>query len=224
MKALAIETSSAIATVALTAGSTVLLRTIESARDQAAQLLPFIAELLAAADLELAELDAIVFGRGPGSFTGLRVAAATAQGLALASGVPLVAVSSLAALAQAAYEAERVERSLVCVDAKMREVYCGVFAIRDGLAEPERPERLCAPRIVPAPARGAAWSGIGDGFGAYPDELQAVAAGAEAVYASLYPRAGDLLRLGAPAITAGRFVAVEHALPAYLRDETAWIR
>lgn len=100
LKMLAIETSGTTASIALGFDGDVVERTIAEPREQTAQILGLIDELLAGAGSRLTDLDALVFGRGPGSFTGLRVAAAVVQGLSLASGVPIVAVSSLAALAQ----------------------------------------------------------------------------------------------------------------------------
>ena len=105
---LAIETSGAVGSLALRRGATLHERTLASARDQAEQLLPFVAELLGAADVAIAELDGIVFGRGPGSFTGLRIATAVAQGLALATQKPVIGISSLAAVAQHALDVSGV--------------------------------------------------------------------------------------------------------------------
>ena len=135
MKLLAIETSSDVGTVALLAEETVEQQRIATPREQTERILPMIGELLATAGLPLEDLDGIAFGRGPGSFTGLRVAAAVAQGLGLAVNLPLLPVSSLAAMAQGLWRTEGQERSLVCIDARMGEVYWGVFEVREGLAE-----------------------------------------------------------------------------------------
>jgi tRNA threonylcarbamoyladenosine biosynthesis protein TsaB len=137
-KLLLIETSSAVGTVALAVGDRVAETRIETPREQTERILASIDELLEEAALDLRDLDALVFGRGPGSFTGLRVAAAVVQGLGLATGKPIVSVSSLAALAARALAAHAAaERVLCCVDARMGEVYFGTF-VRAASAELSR--------------------------------------------------------------------------------------
>jgi len=221
MKLLALETSSMRASVALAAGAELREIQIETPREQTAQILPAIERLLAEAGWSLEALDAIVFGRGPGSFTGLRVAAAVAQGLALATERPLVGVSSLEALAQRAYQEHGVQRALTCVDARMHEVYWAAFQIdavgatRLGPEQVGAPERVAAPEVSP-------WSALGDGFRAHAEALQQVSAGAEQVLADLIPRARDLLPRARLEARAGRFLAAAAALPSYLRDGTAW--
>jgi tRNA threonylcarbamoyladenosine biosynthesis protein TsaB len=223
MKLLAIETSSATASIALRIDDKVTEHVITSAREQTARILPLIDALLAAADIDLAALDAVAFGRGPGSFTGLRVAAAVAQGLGLAAGVPIVAVSSLAALAQRALDELDAERILTCVDARMGEVYWGGFESLRGLAAAKGPEALSAPEALRAPA-GDGWIAVGDGCAAYADALAEPLARASRIVPDLVPRARDVLPLAAAEIGAGRFIAPALALPAYLRDASAWRR
>lgn len=232
MKLLALETSAAVATVALVIDADTVERSIATPREQTEKMLPLVDELLAAAGLRVADLDAIVFGRGPGSFTGLRVAAALAQGLALASGRPIVAVSSLAAAAQRAYRELGAERSLVCVDARMGEVYSAAFAIEKGpteerLAQPVGAERLCAPEGVTLPQDSrwsGAWCAVGNGWEAYPDALRPLLDGADAVAAALLPSARDLIPQAVVDLAAGRTLSPAAALPVYLRNESAWRR
>lgn len=223
MKILAIETSSATASVALKVGAEPRQRTIDSQREQAERLLPLADELLAEAGLTLAALDAIAFGRGPGSFTGLRIAAAVSQGLAFATGVPLVPVSSLECLAQGAWRTAGAGRSLVCVDAHMGEVYSGAFEVRHGVAHAVGAERLCAPTEVRAPAD-APWTAVGGGFAAAREALAAVVAAADELLETLEPSALDLMPRAALELAAGRTVAPAAALPVYLREHTAWRR
>jgi tRNA threonylcarbamoyladenosine biosynthesis protein TsaB len=224
MKLLGIETSSALGSVALRLPDGIAVRTIASPREQTERLLGFVDELLAEAGLALRALDGIAFGRGPGSFTGLRVAAAVAQGLAVASGVPLLPVSSLQCLAQGAFRTAGVRRALVCVDAHMGEVYWGEFAVHDGRAEPAGPERLAAPVEVASAMATTGWTAVGDGFAAHPAALAAVASAAERVLHDARPLAEDLFPQAELDLAAGRAVGASQALPVYLREHTAWRR
>lgn len=223
MRILAIECSSAVGSVALKVDERVAVHEIASPREQTERLLQLVDELLTAERLDVAALDAVAFGRGPGSFTGLRMAAAVAQGFALARGVPLLPVSSLLCLAQGAWRTERARRTLVCVDARMGEVYSGEFETRaDGVSGEVGEERLSAPDAVRVPA-GAGWTAVGDGFARYP-ELTTVAAAAQRQLPTLLPTALDLLPRALADLEAGRTVAPPEALPVYLRDRTAWRR
>jgi tRNA threonylcarbamoyladenosine biosynthesis protein TsaB len=220
VKVLAIECSSAVGSVALAVGDRIVVREIGTPREQTERLLQLADELMTSERLAVASLDAVTFGRGPGSFTGLRMAAAIAQGFALGSGVPLLPVSSLACLAQRALRERAVTHALTCVDARMGEVYWGEFEVgADGLVAPTAEERVSAPAGVKA--TGERWTAVGDGFRAYP-ELAALAASANERWLDLVPSAVDLLPLALADLRAGRTVAAEAALPVYLRDRTAW--
>lgn len=223
MKLLGIETSSNVGSVALRVDGEVRAREMASPREQTEQLLRLVDESLAAAGLGLADLDGIVFGRGPGSFTGLRVAAAVAQGLALASGVPLLPVSSLQCLAQTAFRTEQAARSLVCVDARMGEVYWGEFELEGGVLRPVGGERLGLPGDLVVPAQ-RPWAAVGDGFASYREALGERAASAERLLPELKPAAEDLFPHAAVDLAAGRSVTPGDALPVYLREHTAWRR
>lgn len=222
-KLLALETSSATGSIALGVGGHVLERTIAAAREQTARIVPEVEALLAEASLSLGELDAIVFGRGPGSFTGLRIAAAVAQGFALASDRPLVAVSSLAGLAQRAWREHGIEQALVCIDARMGEVYWAAFRIIEGLAESRAGESLAAPSAVTAPAPGG-FSAVGDAFAAYPETLGALAEHAEQWLGTLVPTARDLLPRARADLAKGLVLDAAAAQPTYLRGADAWKR
>ncbi len=223
MKLLGIETSSSVGSIALRCGDETRVREIATPREQTEQLLPLIHELLAEAGVGLGALDGLAFGRGPGSFTGLRVAAAVAQGLALASSVPLLPVSSLLCLAQTAWRKERVARSLVCVDARMGEIYWAEFAASGGVLGAEGDERLGAPGDLLVPAK-RPWAAVGDGFASYRETLAERIAAAERVLPDLKPAAEDLFPQGALDLAAGRSVTPGEALPVYLREHTAWRR
>jgi len=223
VKLLGIETSSSTGSVALCVGDEVRAREIATPREQTERLLPLIDEVLAEAGIDLPALDGIAFGRGPGSFTGLRIATAIAQGLALASGVPLLPVSSLLCLAQTALRTQQATRSLVCVDARMGEVYWAEFAHAGGALRAVADERLGLPADVAAPAQWP-WTGVGDGFASYRDALAAQIAAAQRILPDLKPAAEDLFPQGALDLAAGRSVTPAEALPVYLREQTAWRR
>jgi tRNA threonylcarbamoyladenosine biosynthesis protein TsaB len=215
-------------------------------RGHAEHILPMIDELLAESGVSLASLDAVAFGRGPGAFTGVRLAASVTQGLAFGAGVPVVAVSDLAALAQRALEEDAtIARVLVCMDARMHEVYWACFERAPGdLAQPFGEERVSPPADVqlpgewqldPAPralsSRAAAWTdsatasaaprlgAAGSGFAAYPELRLAVAAQTVSVRERLLPAAREIALLAAPEVAAGRFLRPEQALPVYLRED-----
>ena len=221
MKLLAIETSSDVGTVALLAEETIEQQRIATPREQTERILPIIGELLATAGLPLGDLDGIAFGRGPGSFTGLRVAAAVAQGLGLAVNLPLLPVSSLAAMAQGLWRTEGQERSLVCIDARMGEVYWGAFEVREGVAELLGTEHLSEPGAVAWTGAGA-WGAVGSGFDVYAKLLAPVVAEAGSVQPAFQPSATDLLPQALADLRDGRTRPAAEATPVYLRDETAW--
>jgi tRNA threonylcarbamoyladenosine biosynthesis protein TsaB len=223
VKLLGIEMSSSVGSIALRCGDEIRAREIATPREQTELLLPLVHELLAEAEVGLGALDGITFGRGPGSFTGLRVAAAAAQGLALASGVPLLPVSSLLCLAQTAWRREGVARAVVCVDARMGEVYWAVFAVTGGAMRAEGDERLGAPADLTFPAEGPC-AAVGDGFASYRDTLAACLAAAQSTWPDLKPAAEDLFPRAAADLLAGRSVTPAEALPVYLREHTAWRR
>jgi tRNA threonylcarbamoyladenosine biosynthesis protein TsaB len=223
VKLLGIETSGRIGSVALSVDGRVESREIANAREQTERLLAVVDELLVGAGLEVARLDGIAFGRGPGSFTGLRVAAAVAQGLAAPASVPLLPVSSLLCLAQRAWRSERVGHSLACVDAHMGEIYWGEFELRNGMMYAAGPERLGAPSELAAPG-GRGWVAVGGGFAAQREALAAVLAKAQRALPELEPAAEDLFPAAEEALAAGRGTSPREALPVYLREHTAWRR
>ena len=223
MKLLGIETSGRVGSLALSVDGRIDAREIANAREQTERLLAVVDELLAGAGLEVARLDGITFGRGPGSFTGLRVAAAVAQGLAAPARVPLLPVSSLLCLAQRAWRSARVEHAVACVDAHMGEIYWGEFEVRSGVLRPIGPERLGAPNELIAPA-GTAWTAVGSGFAAQREALAAVLEKAQRALPELEPAAEDLFPSAAEALAAGRVTSPRDALPVYLREHTAWRR
>jgi tRNA threonylcarbamoyladenosine biosynthesis protein TsaB len=209
--------------VALETAAGLTVRELGIPREQTERLLGTTDELLAAAGIDLKTLDGIAFGRGPGSFTGLRVSAAVAQGLAAASGVPLLPVSSLLCLAERAWHEAPFERALICVDAHMGEVYWAIAECRGGAVEIVGDERLGAPTDVASPGT-APWCAVGNGFVVHAEALAALARAAATVLPDLVPSAAALLPKAKRDLAAGITTPPSAALPVYLREHTAWRR
>lgn len=219
MKLLAFETATEACSVALYVDGQVRERFEIAPRRHAELSLPWAEELLADAGIARSQLDAIALGRGPGAFTGVRLAIAIAQGIALALDRPLVPVSTLQVLAlRAPAGADQV---LSSIDARMGEVYVARQVRVDGQWQLQGDEIVCAPEAVVLPA-GSRWFGVGTGFGAADGLLATrLADQLDGVDAQALPRASDLLTLAVPAFARGEGVAPERVEPAYLRNNVA---
>jgi tRNA threonylcarbamoyladenosine biosynthesis protein TsaB len=176
-------------------------------------LIPAILDLLAQAGLKLADLDAIVFGRGPGSFTGLRTACSVAQGLAFGANVPVLAVDTLLAVAEDARHRAGVEQIIAVLDARMDEVYCACFAREAGQWRQQGGTTLDSPDAVHVPA---GYALAGNAFAAYGARLPSAAVRVEAM-----PAAAALLHLAPARIAAGLAGSAASATPLYIRDKVA---
>lgn len=219
MKILALDTATGRCSVALSLEGQLIEVATDAEKAQAENILPLVDGLLKDAGLELASLDAIAFGRGPGAFTGLRVAAAMAQGLAYGAELPVLPVSNLAALAHAARRVHGVGRVLACLDARMQEVYWGLFETQALLTRALGAERLSKPDAVqPGPG---SWFGAGSGWEAYGEILKPRVSELTGVDGGLLATAGDIAHLAVPALARGEGVHPEKALPVYLRDQVA---
>lgn len=217
MNLLAFDTSTETLTVAVGWVQDGQARQLEHAGAGGAQasatLIPAIQSLLAQAGLTLAGLDAIVFGRGPGSFTGLRTACSVAQGLAFGARVPVLPVDTLLAVAEQARHAAGATRVLALLDARMDEVYSAAYAFDAGRWQAHGTNRLSAPQAVAAEP---GWTLAGNAFAAYGERLPAGAARIEAL-----PTAAALLRLAPALLAQGQAVPAAMALPLYIRDKVA---
>ncbi|HVS78551.1 MAG TPA: tRNA (adenosine(37)-N6)-threonylcarbamoyltransferase complex dimerization subunit type 1 TsaB, partial [Steroidobacteraceae bacterium] len=200
MRLLALDTATENCSAALLVEGRLLTREAELARGHAEHILPMIDELLGEAGLSLRDLDALAFGRGPGSFTGVRLAASLAQGLAFGAGLGVVPVSDLRALAQRALdEDESVARVIVCNDARMQEIYWAGFERgRDGLAVARGPERVGPQASVRLPPEWPAAAGVGRGFAVYPALRDLAGVLMRPSWDRLLPRAAEVARLAAP--------------------------
>ena len=218
MKILAFDTSTHWLSVACGDGNAWAARAEHAGEGSSERLLPLIDAVLAEAGVTLRDLDGIAFGAGPGSFTGVRIACGVAQGLALGSARPLVAVSTLEALAEAAWRDRGATRVVACLDARMREVYLAAYE-RDGGAWRERhapaawkPEAVALDHVL-------GWAGAGDGYGVYPELRKTL--GLADVDADAKPDARAIGMLALPRLAAGEGVTAGAARPLYVRHRVA---
>jgi tRNA threonylcarbamoyladenosine biosynthesis protein TsaB len=175
--------------------------------------LPMLEKLLKETDLSVEQLEAVAFGAGPGSFTGLRIACGIAQGLAFPRGIPVLGVSSLEALA----EESGATRVLACIDARMREVYYAALQRAERGAWREIIAARCAaPASVEVPP--GDWIGAGNGFAVYGN------LGLKRVLPEVHPTAMAVARLAAPRLAAGEGVDAALAVPLYVRDKVAFTK
>lgn len=225
---LAIETSSELASCALLNSADgadtpglprVLTRESSGVRTHSQSVLPMVQELLRDAGIALADCDAIAFGAGPGSFTGVRTACGVAQGLAFGARKPVLPLVTLEAMAEACRVRTGATAVLAVLDARMGEVYWAQYRW-SGAWETVRAPALCAPGdVAPEPETGLA--ACGNGFAAYPEAF-AGKAWAQGAHADILPHARELAVLGVTALAAGRGVPADEAQPIYLRNKVAY--
>jgi tRNA threonylcarbamoyladenosine biosynthesis protein TsaB len=223
VKLLALDTATELCSAALWLDGALIAREAMRERGHSELILPMIDELLREAGVGLRQLDAIAFGRGPGAFTGVRLAAGVAQGLAFAAELPLLPVSDLRALAAQALAAAGAPRyALVCQDARMHEVYWGCFECSGETVLPLGTEAVAAPEYVVLPPawEASAVRGVGSGFGAYAEGLARVATRLSGVFPDLRPRAREIAWLAARDGLASA-IPPDQAQPVYLRDDVA---
>ena len=226
MKLLAVDTTSGACSVALYQDGAVTEQFVRAERDHTRRLLPMVEAVLAEGGVSLAEVDALAVSRGPGSFPGLRIAISCVQGLAFAADKPVVAVSSLAAMANGALRANphwQGNAVLPALDARMQEVYWGVYGS-------DAPERSLVAEAVSAPGQvaeflqgeqaitGAPWYAVGPGWH-YP-ALQALSPAN--IVVDCHVHAGDIARLAVGPWERGEMISAENLEPAYLRNEITW--
>jgi tRNA threonylcarbamoyladenosine biosynthesis protein TsaB len=216
-KLLAFDTSTETLSIAVQGGSAqadepLVFRGAGGAQ-ASASLIPAIQGLLSQAGLRLDELDAIVFGRGPGSFTGLRTACSVAQGLAFGADVPVLPVDTLMAVAEEARASAGFEKVVAVIDARMDEVYSAAYHWADGRWHREGAFGVGRPETVFVPE---GWALAGNAFSAYAGRLPGAVPRSVAV-----PAAAALLRLAPALLAAGQAVPAAQALPLYIRDKVA---
>lgn len=217
MNLLALETSSPRLSVALWRSGTVTERHGSAGVVHSEEILGLMGSLLCDAGLNACDMDAVAFSAGPGGFTGVRLGCAVAQGLAMAAGLPVVAIGSLEALALET----GAQRVYACVDARMNEVYCAAFE-RSGIGL----KTLLEPRVLPAEAApkppGENWTLCGSGFSAYAGRFPEWLAeqGGRPDQPEL-PRAEWVARAAAERVLRGEVAPASQAAPVYVRDKVA---
>jgi len=218
---LAIETSTAACSAALCLGGEVLERYVLAPRQHAALILPMIESVLAEADIGVRQLDAIAFGRGPGAFTGVRIAASIVQGIAFAAELPVLPVSTLAALSLGALRETGEAQAVAALDARKDEVYWACYRQVGETLVLQGSEMVCSPASASQPGPGH-WVAVGSGWLAHPEALlQHCGDAVIRVLPDLEPRAGDVARLGLHDFLQGGAMTADAAVPVYLRDNVA---
>lgn len=232
MKILAIETATDACSAALLIDNEVIVEFEQAPRQHTKLILPMIDKVLTTANTRLTELDAIAFGCGPGAFTGLRIAAGVTQGLALAADLPVIPISTLAALAQQTYQTHQHTHILTALDARINEVYWGCYVVENEQVVLQGKEQVVLPQAVHVNAsslehaQNKQWVGVGSGWSVYADVLQQTLACELAdelafIDADSVPSAEFIARLAVDEFNAGRYLAAEEAQPVYLRDKVA---
>ena len=213
MRFAAIETSTEWCSVALWRDGEIAAIERRAANRHSELVLPMLERLAGKAGITLAQLDAVAFGAGPGSFTGLRVACGLAQGLAFGRALPVIGISTLEAIA----EASGAPRVVACIDARMSEVYYAALERRGGRWVETVPVQCVAPQAAPRPP-GQDWVGCGNGFAVYGDMRL------KRILAEIHPGAVAVAQLAAPRLAAGEGVDAAAAAPIYVRDKVAFTR
>ena len=212
----ALETSTEWCSVALWLDGEIAAIERRAGKRHSELALPMLARLMNNSGITARELDAVAFGAGPGSFTGLRIACGLAQGLAFARGLKVIGVSTLESIAQAS----GARRVAACLDARMREVYYAAYEQGGAGWREVVPAQCVAPREAPAPP-GEGWVGCGNGFGAYGEILRSKI---PLMRPEIHPSAVAVAQLAAPRLAAGEGVAAALAAPVYVREKVALTR
>lgn len=217
MKLLALDTSTENCSLALWLDGQVLSKQTVAGQRHSELILPMLDELLAESGVSLGSLDGIAFGEGPGSFTGLRIGCGVAQGLALGADLPVLGISTLMALAEASGE----QRVLACLDARIGEIYIAAYERVSDDWTPRFDPALCLAKDAPA-LPGTGWVGLGSGFSAYPEALQARYAGqVMRADGGVYPQASAMAALAARRFALGQGMDAALAAPVYIRNKVA---
>jgi tRNA threonylcarbamoyladenosine biosynthesis protein TsaB len=213
LKILAFDTSTELCSAALYLDGIWLMREEMAGNRHSELLLPMVESLLAESGIGLRDLDGLAYGKGPGSFTGLRIGCGVAQGLALGADIPVTGVISLEAMAYST----GAEYVLACIDARMHEIYAAAYRRESNSMVEVMSPAVLKPANLSVPSEGAL-IGCGTGFAAYPDLLSGRLS---EVRPDVLPHARDVAQLALPIFTAGLGAAPDTAEPFYVRDKVA---
>ncbi|WP_226570604.1 tRNA (adenosine(37)-N6)-threonylcarbamoyltransferase complex dimerization subunit type 1 TsaB [Mangrovibacter yixingensis] len=224
MRILAIDTATEACSVAVWNDGKTYAHFELCPREHTQRILPLVQDLLNQSGVSLSDVDALAFGRGPGSFTGVRIGIGIAQGLALGAQLPLAGVSTLATMAQGAFRLSGATRVLCAIDARMGEVYWAEYQ-RDaqGQWHGEETECVCKPEAVTARLQQleGEWVTVGTGWEAWPEMAKDTGLSVTSAGVTL-PMAEDMLPFAIQAVEQHKTLAVEQSEPVYLRNEVAW--
>jgi tRNA threonylcarbamoyladenosine biosynthesis protein TsaB len=229
MKILAIDTATEACSVALLNDDITDMIFEVCPRQHSQRILPMIDELLTKHGIKIGDLDALAYGRGPGSFTGVRIATGVVQGLALGANLPVIEVSTLAAMAQQNYMQHGYLITKVLIDARMQELYFGHFEVQQGAAGGIVKERQSEAVLTPAEAVAKfaeisdddqAYGRAGTGWEAHSEALLMLQNAAPINV--LYPSAEYILPIAKQAFKDGKTISVDDVTPIYLRDKVTW--
>ncbi|HFD11156.1 MAG TPA: tRNA (adenosine(37)-N6)-threonylcarbamoyltransferase complex dimerization subunit type 1 TsaB [Crenotrichaceae bacterium] len=218
MKILALETATEACSAALLIDSEVDERFQITPREHSQFILPMVDELMHQAGMSVSQLDAIAFGRGPGSFTGVRLAAAVTQGIAFAADLPVLPVSTLAAMAEDAFRKNTVDCVFTAIDARMKEIYWAVFTRQNTVLVENQKESVLAPECVEFIGNDKG-IGVGSGWTTYHHILtEKLSSNLTGITSDCFPHAASVARLGAKLLQADGAVLSQQAIPLYLRN------
>lgn len=221
---LALDTATEACSVALYNNGEITADFAVTPREHTQRILPMVQAVLAQQNIRLQDLDALAFGQGPGSFTGVRIGVGTAQGLALGAALPVIGVSSLKTMAEGVFRTTGLTRALVAIDARMDEIYCAAYT-RDeqGVFHAQLTEAVLKPAdfITRCAGLTGEWGLAGTGWAAYQDMQGAISVSTQMTDITL-PHAQDMLPPAVIALQQGETVPAEAAEPVYLRNEVTW--
>lgn len=219
---LALDTATEACSVALLYQDKIYYRYKVIPRLHAQQVLPMIQEVLKEAGISLSTIDALVFGRGPGAFTGVRIATGVVQGLAFALDKPVIAISDLALIAQRAWREHKITKAAVAIDARMNEIYWACYILQEDVMSLSGSEQVIAPEQAQLANEISDddWAAVGTGW-KYVCQMPIQYS---LIDMNLLPDARDLLTLGAKAWQQGETMAAQSVMPIYLRDNVASVK
>jgi len=221
MNILALDTCTESCSAALLYNGEVFEQVEMTQRGHSDLILGMMDALFKQAGTTISTVDAIAFGRGPGSFTGVRVGVGVTQGIAFARDIPVIPISTLLAVAQDAADSLDADNIAVAMDARMGEIYCASYQRKEGIVELIGSERVCPPEQF-KPNSDQLWVGVGTGWREYDSILRENFAGnLDKVVFEHYPNASVMIKLAEIEADAGRMIAADKALPVYLRDNVA---